>query len=199
MHSNTWHRLGSRWIRGGAHASSGLLDGTPGQAAVLASALGETTLAYGAETRNAQMASGATKALHNPWKPFGPRSQTSSRPIGGIPGNTCDHCLGRGGVLLSTRPFDCSTLRCASPAGPGVAFHLARNSVAMSGLRIMSAPCQRGLQHVCDRTGVDVSEGTRVVVADMIANLAASALSMPLHQVAPASPLRANTSIRTCT
>ena len=69
------------------------------------------------------------------------------------------------------------------PVGPGVSFHLARNVLAMSGLRVLSKPCQGGLQMVFEKTGIKMGDESRTILADMIANLFASALSMPLHQL----------------
>eukprot|EP00940_MAST-03C_sp_MAST-3C-sp2_P002342 g2342.t1 len=107
-------------------------------AAVFATATCETLLAYGAETRNAQLAvCGKNAQLHNPLRPF----------------------------------------------GPGVSIHLARNALAMSGLRVLSDPCRRSLSTVCDMIGIKINDGVRTVVADLGANLIASALSMPLHQL----------------
>ena len=99
-------------------------------AGLLATATTETLISFGAETRNAQMASGVTKGLHNPLKPF----------------------------------------------GPGVAVHIARNAVAMSGFRLMSQPIRNAF-------GVKDSGGFATVTSDLVANLIASAVSMPLHQL----------------
>ena len=97
---------------------------------LLATATTETLISFGAETRNAQMASGVTKGLHNPLKPF----------------------------------------------GPGVAVHITRNAVAMSGFRLMSQPIR-------DAFGVKDKGGFATVTSDLVANLIASAVSMPLHQL----------------
>lgn len=69
------------------------------------------------------------------------------------------------------------------PWGSGLPIHVARNTVAMSGLRVLSAPIQRALDTSLNTLGVKISVGTKTVASDLIANLAASSLSMPLHQL----------------
>jgi len=121
------------------HVYRQALGGSAG-AAVVATALTETLIAYGAETRNAQLAvPGRAQGviLHNPMRPF----------------------------------------------GPGVGVHLLRNTIAMSGLRVLSEPCQRGVRAVCEATNVKMQPTTCTVLSDLVANLAASALSTPFHQL----------------
>lgn len=106
------------------------LFGGSTSAGLIATASTETLISFGAETRNAQMASGVQKNLHNPLKPF----------------------------------------------GPGVAVHVTRNAVAMSGFRLLSQP----IRDIC---GVKETAGFAAVASDLVANLIASAISMPLHQL----------------
>ena len=107
------------------------------QSAVLATAGCETLLAYGAETRNAQMAGSIRGKLHNPMIPF----------------------------------------------GPGVALHFTRNALAMSGLRVLSDPCRGAFRSAIDTFGIEVDDNVQHITSDLVANLIASAVSMPLHQL----------------
>lgn len=123
------------------HVFKDILGGS--KSAVAATALCETMFAYGAETRNAQMAAHGAKSsgvrFHNPIVPF----------------------------------------------GPGVLIHYSRNILAMSGLRVLSDPCRRTLTAACESVGIsgETVNGALFVVADLAANLLASAVSMPLHQL----------------
>jgi len=114
------------------HVWRDLLGGSAA-AAILATGTSETLIAFGSETRNAQMAIGKQGTLHNPLIPF----------------------------------------------GPGVIYHVARNAVAMSGLRVMSAPCP----HLSEGLPIPMTLHAREISSDLMANLIASALSMPLHQL----------------
>lgn len=105
-------------------------------------ALAETCVFFGSESRNAQMAFN------------GDAEKKGTKPI----------------VKLQN-PY--------TPFGPGVGLHIARNFLAMSGLRVFSAPCQTGLQKVAP----DMGATTRTILGDMIANIAVSSLSTPLHQL----------------
>jgi len=66
-----------------------------------------------------------------------------------------------------------------NPIGPGIGLHIARNYLAMSGLRIFSKPCQEVLASAAP----DMSVGTRGLLGDFIANVTVSAVSTPLHQL----------------
>jgi len=66
-----------------------------------------------------------------------------------------------------------------NPIGPGVGLHIARNYLAMSGLRIFSKPCQ----DVLEKARPEISPGTRAILGDFIANIVVSAVSAPLHQL----------------
>jgi len=66
-----------------------------------------------------------------------------------------------------------------NPLGGGLGFHVARNYLAMSGLRVLSGPCQGMLE----KTVPSISEKPRVILSDFIANVFVSALSAPLHQL----------------
>jgi len=67
----------------------------------------------------------------------------------------------------------------AMPWGPGIGVYVVRNYVAMSGLRILSRPCQDFMSVVAPT----ISPGTREILGDMTANVFVSALSTPLHQL----------------
>lgn len=71
------------------------------------------------------------------------------------------------------------TQRAWSPWGPGISLHIARNILAMSGLRVFSAPCQ----DVAAAAVPAMSPGLRTVLGDLVANCFVSALSTPLHQL----------------
>jgi hypothetical protein len=66
-----------------------------------------------------------------------------------------------------------------NPIGGGFGLHVTRNVLAMSGLRLLSAPCQEVLQQVQPT----MSPTTQVVLADLLANIVVSAASAPLHQL----------------
>uniref|UniRef100_A0A7S3P7I8 Uncharacterized protein n=1 Tax=Amphora coffeiformis TaxID=265554 RepID=A0A7S3P7I8_9STRA len=66
-----------------------------------------------------------------------------------------------------------------NPIGGGFGLHVTRNVLAMSGLRVFSAPCQS----VITQLNSDMSPTTRVVLGDLVANVLVSAASAPLHQL----------------
>jgi len=66
-----------------------------------------------------------------------------------------------------------------NPFGVGFGFHVARNYLAMSGLRVLSSPCQG----VVEKFAPNMTEKPRVILSDFIANVFVSALSAPLHQL----------------
>lgn len=87
------------------------------------------------------------------------------------------------------------------PFGPGVTPHVLRNIVAMSGIRILSGPCQTTMARLpCLQKA---PESIKQLLGDFVASLCASALSMPLNQLfnfAVTSPeyLSANGSPTSC-
>lgn len=65
------------------------------------------------------------------------------------------------------------------PYGPGVGLHIARNALAMSGLRVFSDPAQTVIQ----KAAPDMSPTSRAIFGDLLANVVVSAMSTPLHQL----------------
>eukprot|EP00929_Paragymnodinium_shiwhaense_P070359 TRINITY_DN3563_c1_g2_i1.p1 TRINITY_DN3563_c1_g2~~TRINITY_DN3563_c1_g2_i1.p1 ORF type:complete len:317 (+),score=24.88 TRINITY_DN3563_c1_g2_i1:67-1017(+) len=63
--------------------------------------------------------------------------------------------------------------------GSGVGFYTARNMLAMSGLRVMSTPCQGVIQ----RHFPSMPTHSQIIFGDFLANVCASTLSTPLHQL----------------
>lgn len=61
------------------------------------------------------------------------------------------------------------------PWGPGLSYHVARNVLAMSGLRVFGEPCSRLLEPLLGQHAA-----TRIA-SDLLCNMAVSALSTPLH------------------
>jgi hypothetical protein len=66
-----------------------------------------------------------------------------------------------------------------NPIGRGFGLHALRNVLAMSGIRVFSAPCQDALSQM----NPNMSPNTKVVAGDLIANILTSAASAPLHQL----------------
>ena len=66
-----------------------------------------------------------------------------------------------------------------NPIGGGFALNCTRNVLAMSGLRVFSAPCQDVIVTVNPK----MPASTRVLLADLVANIIVSAASAPLHQL----------------
>jgi hypothetical protein len=101
----------------------------------------ETGIAYGAEAKNAQMATieGGGKIplerVQNPMKPW----------------------------------------------GPGVSLHIARNALAMIGMRVLCDPITGALEKVA---GVEPkSSGSITLAGDFLSNIAAAGLTFPIHQL----------------
>lgn len=65
-----------------------------------------------------------------------------------------------------------------SSLGPGNVIHMARNIVAMSGLRVFSQPCQR----IIESMAPSMSKDAKQVSGDFVANVGASILTAPMHQ-----------------
>lgn len=118
------------------------LCGGSSTAATALTAVAETAVFFGSETKNAQVAYNADAA------------KKGTKPI----------------AKLHSQYM---------PVGKGVGFHVTRNYLAMSGLRVFSQPCQ----DVLAKVSPDMSGGTRVVLGDFIANVCVSAVSAPLHQL----------------
>jgi len=115
--------------------------------AVLLSAMAETTISYGSQTLNAQLAY-----------------------------NLEQFNAGTGIQVPLWNPL--------VPYGPGTAAHVARNVVALSGIRIFSGPCQVGLELVVRLGGLkELPTGVRHFLGDFIASLSAAVLSAPLNQL----------------
>jgi hypothetical protein len=55
-----------------------------------------------------------------------------------------------------------------NPIGGGFGLHVMRNVCAMSGLRVLSGPCQ----YVLERLSPDMSPTTKIVASDLLANIA---------------------------
>mmetsp|Transcript_120567 Transcript_120567/g.191162 ORF Transcript_120567/g.191162 Transcript_120567/m.191162 type:complete len:310 (-) Transcript_120567:332-1261(-) len=67
------------------------------------------------------------------------------------------------------------------PFGPGVTPHFLRNIVAMSGIRILSGPCQQVMGRLpCLQL---VPEAINQLLGDLVASLGAAVFSMPLNQL----------------
>lgn len=63
------------------------------------------------------------------------------------------------------------------PWGPAISLHIARNTIAMSGLRVLSGPCQE----LVGAAAPGMSPEARAVVGDFVGNCGAAALSAPVH------------------
>ncbi|CAE8672437.1 unnamed protein product, partial [Polarella glacialis] len=70
-----------------------------------------------------------------------------------------------------------------NPFGPGISVHIVRNVVAISGLRIFSAPCQVGLARFAAMLGLRLPQGLQKFVGDFIASIGAAIFSAPLNQL----------------
>ncbi|CAE8617296.1 unnamed protein product, partial [Polarella glacialis] len=70
-----------------------------------------------------------------------------------------------------------------NPFGPGISVHIVRNVVAISGLRIFSAPCQVGLARLAAMLGLRLPQGLQKFVGDFIASIGAAIFSAPLNQL----------------
>jgi len=66
-----------------------------------------------------------------------------------------------------------------NPLGPGLGLHIVRNFVAMSGIRVVSQPCQDALGNARP----DMNPVARTFLGELLANVVVSALSTPLHQL----------------
>jgi len=128
--------IGPAW-----HMYKDVCGGSAGAATAL-TAVSETLVFFGSETKNAQMA-------------YNKDAETK----------------GKKPIAKLQSPY--------VPFGPGVGLHIARNFLAMSGLRVFSQPCQDALA----KTSPNMSSGTRVILGDGIANVFVAALSAPLHQL----------------
>mmetsp|Transcript_46632 Transcript_46632/g.74249 ORF Transcript_46632/g.74249 Transcript_46632/m.74249 type:complete len:318 (-) Transcript_46632:38-991(-) len=69
------------------------------------------------------------------------------------------------------------------PVGPGSSIHILRNFVALSGLRVFSAPCQAGLAKAAQFCGLRLPQGPQQFFGDFIASMGAAILSAPLNQL----------------
>jgi len=69
------------------------------------------------------------------------------------------------------------------PVGPGSSIHVLRNFVALSGLRVFSAPCQAGLARAAKLCGLQLPKGPQQFFGDFIASMGAAILSAPLNQL----------------
>lgn len=65
------------------------------------------------------------------------------------------------------------------PIGPGIGWHVFRNCLAMSGLRVLSGPCQTAMESAAP----SMSQGARAFTALFVANCLVSAISTPFHQL----------------
>lgn len=114
--------------------------------AVILCACAETSISYGSQTLNAQLAFN--------------REQASA---------------GTGLEVPLWNPF--------VPYGPGTVVHIARNIVAMSGIRIFSAPCLSLLQRLWQFMGLgELPKGPGQFLGDFIASIGAAMLTAPLNQ-----------------
>lgn len=110
---------------------------------VIGSSILETVIAYGAETKNAQVMTNATMG-----KMVIPKVQT---------------------------PY--------IPWGPGLTLHVSRNLVATMGIRVFNTPSTLLLEKMNAASGNYVSQGAVTLCGDFLANVLASVLTMPLHQM----------------
>lgn len=69
------------------------------------------------------------------------------------------------------------------PVGPGSSIHVLRNFVALSGLRVFSAPCQAGLAKAAKFCRLQLPQGPQQFFGDFIASMGAAILSAPLNQL----------------
>mmetsp|Transcript_12549 Transcript_12549/g.23160 ORF Transcript_12549/g.23160 Transcript_12549/m.23160 type:complete len:320 (+) Transcript_12549:44-1003(+) len=78
------------------------------------------------------------------------------------------------------------------PFGPGVTIHILRNIVNLTGIRVLSTPCNRVLTALARRTGIRASPRAISVVADFTAPMISAIFSGTFHQLynfAVTSPL----------
>lgn len=68
------------------------------------------------------------------------------------------------------------------PFGPGSTVHVARNIVALSGIRIFARPCQALIRRLLAVTGLGLPDGLRQFLGDFVASLGSAILSAPLNQ-----------------
>uniref|UniRef100_A0A6U8XQE9 ADP,ATP carrier protein n=1 Tax=Zooxanthella nutricula TaxID=1333877 RepID=A0A6U8XQE9_9DINO len=68
------------------------------------------------------------------------------------------------------------------PLGPGVAVHVVRNVVALSGIRIFSGPCQKVLKRLTQSFNVELPLGLQRFLSDFVASIGAAIISAPLNQ-----------------
>lgn len=129
----------------GYHVFEGALGSRTG--AVACTALAESLIFYGAETRNAVIA-------HN--------TRAAAAPL-------------RVPELLNPVGYRSPS----QPIHPGFVINVARNMLAMSGLRVFSYPAQ----NVIAQIGPSMPVEARHVAGDLLANVVVSALSTPLHQL----------------
>ncbi|CAE7877714.1 unnamed protein product [Symbiodinium microadriaticum] len=69
------------------------------------------------------------------------------------------------------------------PWGPGSSAHVLRNIVALSGLRVFSAPCQAGLARAAEAVGCPLHLEAQQFFGDFIASMGSAILSAPLNQL----------------
>lgn len=110
--------------------------------AVGLTAISESLILYGSETKNAQVS----------------YNQDAKR---------------RGAPQLKPTPGS------TRPVGACFHIHVLRNYFAMSGLRILSPPCQEKLTQIAP----SMSPGTTILAADIAANCVVQAFCTPVHQV----------------
>merc|ERR1712113_932130 len=63
--------------------------------------------------------------------------------------------------------------------GPGFGIHVIRNALSMSGLRVLSSPCDNGLNAVAPW----MAPGARSALGLLCANVLVCSVSTPLHQL----------------
>jgi len=69
------------------------------------------------------------------------------------------------------------------PWGPGSSAHVLRNIVALSGLRVFSAPCQAGLAQTAAALNMQLPLEAQQFFGDFIASMGSAILSAPLNQL----------------
>mmetsp|Transcript_35595 Transcript_35595/g.81569 ORF Transcript_35595/g.81569 Transcript_35595/m.81569 type:complete len:320 (-) Transcript_35595:113-1072(-) len=69
------------------------------------------------------------------------------------------------------------------PFGPGVTIHVIRNIVNLTGIRVLSAPCNRALSKLVAVTGIRLSPRVLSMVSDFCAPMLASCMSASPHQL----------------
>jgi len=139
-------------------------------AAVCLTAVCESLIFFGPETRNAQM------AYNNSLVPTAAAASSSGSGSGSAVKPTTP----------AKQPQQMKLTNLQHPLKPwtggiSLGVHVTRNILAMSGLRVFSEPCQKGMAQLWP--SLKDSPTNLNIAGDLVANVVVSAFSAPLHQV----------------